>query len=66
MFSAWNGRFCEEDTDGCLLSTCAAEVSCTDIPAPGTGATCGPCPDGYSGDGQDCIGIIIIVPYYIT
>ena len=57
VFSAWNGRFCEEDTDGCLLSACAAGVSCTDIPAPGIGATCGPCPDGYSGDGQDCIGI---------
>ena len=54
---AWTGRFCEEDADGCLQSPCAAGVNCTDIPAPDIGATCGPCPPGFSGDGQDCIGM---------
>ena len=54
---AWDGHFCEKDADGCLQSPCAAEVSCTDIPAPGVGATCGPCPLGFSGDGQQCTGI---------
>ena len=58
MLTAWTGEFCEEDADGCILSPCAAEVTCTDIPAPDEGAICGPCPPGFSGDGQDCIGII--------
>lgn len=61
---AWTGRFCEQDADGCLQSPCAVGVNCTDIPAPDIGATCGPCPPGFSGDGQECVGMIIIMCYY--
>ena len=32
-----------------------------DIPAPGTGAVCGSCPLGYTGDGLKCYGTIVIV-----
>ena len=39
LYTAWTGRFCEEDADGCLQSPCAAGVNCTDIPAPDIGAT---------------------------
>ena len=27
-----------------------------DVPAPGVGAVCGPCPDGYFDDGEKCAG----------
>ena len=27
-----------------------------DVPAPGTGAVCGPCPQGYSEISQKCYG----------
>ena len=57
-YTAWTGRFCEEDADGCLQSPYAAGVNCTDIPAPDIGATCGACPPGFSGDGQECVGMI--------
>lgn len=26
------------------------------MPAPGVGASCGPCPDGFMGDGEKCAG----------
>ena len=59
MAAAYTGRFCNEDLDGCTELICFAGVECMDVPAPGTGATCGPCPDGFSGDdGVNCIGII--------
>ena len=32
------------------------ESSCRDIPAPGVGAECGPCPTGFTGDGNKCLG----------
>ena len=31
-------------------------VDCVDVPAPGVGAVCGPCPEGYRGDGSKCAG----------
>ena len=31
-------------------------VDCVDVPAPGVGAMCGPCPQGYRGDGSKCAG----------
>lgn len=43
------------DTDGCAGDACFPGVTCTDVPAPGSGHTCGPCPDGYQGDGETCI-----------
>ena len=57
MYSAYSGRFCDEDLDGCTELTCFAGVQCMDVPAPGIRATCGPCPPGYSGDGLNCIGM---------
>ena len=56
IYSAYTGRFCDEDLDGCTELTCFAGVQCMDVPAPGIRATCEPCPTGYSGDGLNCIG----------
>ena len=51
------GAFCEEDTDGCEQITCFPEgTKCMDVPAPGVGAVCGPCPKGYFADGEKCAG----------
>ena len=59
MFAAaYSGAFCEEDVDGCALFACYEGVECVDVPAPGTGASCGSCPQGYTGDGTKCLGII--------
>ena len=44
------------DTDGCADFDCFEGVECEDVPAPGVGAVCGPCPDGYHGDGAKCVG----------
>ena len=54
--TAWTGQFCEEDIDGCSVVSCFEGVQCTDVQAPGIGATCGPCPTGYTGDGVKCSG----------
>ena len=54
---AYTGRFCDEDLDGCTELICFDGVECMDVPAPGVGATCGPCPPGYSGNGLNCIGM---------
>ena len=48
-----NGQVCS-DIDGCVGGPCAANVNCFDVPAPGTGYTCGTCPDGFVGDGETC------------
>ena len=42
--------------DGCLEYACIDGVECFDVPAPGQGATCGPCPVGYTADGEKCAG----------
>ena len=55
-FTGWEGRVCEEDIDGCADLACFQGVECEDIAAPGTGARCGECPEGYDGDGSKCIG----------
>ena len=39
------------DIQGCLEGSCFEGVACLDVPAPGTGFSCGPCPSGYHGDG---------------
>ena len=54
--AAYDGTFCEKDRNGCLEASCYTGVQCYDVPAPGVGITCGPCPIGYSGDGTDCTG----------
>ena len=56
IFSAYDGEFCEEDRNGCSEIQCFEGVECLDVPAPGVGAMCGACPDGYTGDGEKCFG----------
>ena len=56
VFSAYGGEFCEEDRNGCSEIQCFEGVECLDVPAPGVGAMCGACPDGYTGDGEKCFG----------
>ena len=53
---AWEGRYCQWDTDGCAEFACLDGVECMDVPAPGQGAECGPCPPGYTDDGDKCAG----------
>ena len=53
---AYSGRYCEEDRNGCSEVQCYVELSCRDIPAPDVGAECGPCPTGFTGDGNKCLG----------
>lgn len=55
--TAYTGQFCMDDADGCEETECFPGVECTDVVAPGIGATCSQCPIGYIGDGQKCIGI---------
>ncbi len=52
--STVGGRLTCTDIDGCANHPCFAGVSCADVPAPGTGFTCGLCPSGYSGNGITC------------
>ena len=33
-----------------------------DVPAPGVGAECGPCPLGFTGDSQKCYGQHFHIP----
>ena len=56
FFAAYGGEFCEEDRNGCSEIQCFEGVECLDVPAPGVGAMCGDCPDGYTGDGEKCFG----------
>ncbi|KAM8966794.1 von Willebrand factor D and EGF domain-containing protein [Pelodytes ibericus] len=46
-----NGMTCQEDINECLSSPCFPEVSCTNIFG---SYMCGPCPQGYEGDGTIC------------
>ena len=48
------------DIDGCADFDCFEGVECEDVPAPGVGAVCGPCPDGYHGDGAKCAGMSFV------
>lgn len=56
VFLAYEGRYCQTDVDGCRDAACFEGVTCTDNKAPEVGATCGPCPTGYAGDGSKCLG----------
>ena len=53
---AYDGDFCEKDTDGCAQIECFEGVACIDLPAPSVGAMCGDCPVGFTGDGEKCTG----------
>ena len=61
---AFSGEFCEEDRNGCSEIQCFEGVECMDIPAPGVGAVCGACPDGFTGDATKCYGIILEIVLY--
>ena len=63
--SAYSGQFCEKDGDGCAEESCYNGVQCYDIPAPGVGRRCGPCPLGYTGDGITCTGVLINIFFMI-
>ena len=54
--AAYSGSFCEEDRNGCSEIECFEGVECLDMAAPGVGAMCGPCPDGFTGNGEKCSG----------
>ena len=54
---AYGGQFCGEDRNGCSEIQCFSAMDCLDVPAPGVGAVCGPCPEGFNGDGEKCNGI---------
>jgi len=56
IFIAYDGRFCETDRNGCLEIECFGGAPCVDVPAPGFGAVCPPCPDGFTGQSPNCIG----------
>lgn len=56
MFVGYAGDTCIEDRNGCADIECFRGVECRDIPAPGVGAVCGPCPSGFTGDGMKCSG----------
>ena len=59
----WEGTYCEVDTDGCADFDCFEGVECEDVSAPGVGAVCRPCPDGYHGDGAKCAGKLSCVTW---
>lgn len=40
--------------DGCVGNPCYPGVKCNDVPAPGLGFQCDPCPQGYKGNGTHC------------
>lgn len=43
--------------DGCIENGCSEGVDCEDVPAPGEGVICGPCPVGFTDDGRKCAGM---------
>ena len=50
------GRYCEDQRDFCITDAglvCHPLVTCYNHP---TNYTCGPCPTGYNGTGDTCIG----------
>ena len=60
--NGYTGSFCEVDLDACEENSqpCFPGVSCIDLPPPAneSGYTCGPCSNGYSGNGAECSGQI--------
>ena len=56
----WTGLFCEEDLDGCEAFGCYPGATCSDNPAPESGATC-ECPQGFNEIEEMCDGQYIII-----
>ncbi|PFX32349.1 Mucin-4 [Stylophora pistillata] len=56
--NGYTGKFCESDLDACEanLNPCYPGVTCIDLPPPAniSGYKCGPCPNGFTGDGSKC------------
>ncbi|XP_075070145.1 von Willebrand factor D and EGF domain-containing protein [Mixophyes fleayi] len=50
------GKACEEDLDECLSTPCYSDVLCTNTFG---SYGCGPCPEGYEGDGRTCVQIFL-------
>ncbi|XP_028418294.1 neurogenic locus notch homolog protein 1-like [Dendronephthya gigantea] len=50
-FAGYTGQRCEIEIDECADNPCFLGVSCTDLVA---SFKCGPCPTGYTGDGENC------------
>lgn len=53
----FTGEFCENRRDFCQTlsgSPCHPLVNCTNTP---TEYQCGPCPAGYTGEGEECTGM---------
>ena len=63
---AFDGKFCENDADGCSEISCFNNADCIDNKAPSVGGTCPACPSGYSGDGSACIGMSNILLSLLT
>uniref|UniRef100_H2ZSP3 Uncharacterized protein n=1 Tax=Latimeria chalumnae TaxID=7897 RepID=H2ZSP3_LATCH len=55
--AAYTGEYCEDDLDACQDNPCFRNDSCKDYKAPEEGYSCGPCPEGLSGDGKICTDI---------
>ncbi|XP_077346843.1 von Willebrand factor D and EGF domain-containing protein isoform X1 [Lithobates pipiens] len=49
------GKSCEEDVDECLSFPCYPSVLCTNTLG---SYKCGPCPQGYEGDGKICVQVL--------
>lgn len=57
------------ESDGCRDDPCFKSedgliaIQCNDVPAPGAGFVCDPCPSGYAGNGIECFDIDDCIVY---
>lgn len=57
------------ESDGCRDDPCfksedgLIELQCNDVPSPGAGYVCDPCPSGYAGNGIECFDIDDCIVY---
>ncbi|XP_072000223.1 uncharacterized protein [Engystomops pustulosus] len=50
---SWTGSYCDQNIDACIENPCFTDT-CSDNLAPEDGYTCGSCPEGLVGDGENC------------